>query len=179
MRKKIVALIPARSGSERLKNKNIKNLNNKPLLYYAINSAIKSKLFDEIIVSTDSNKYKLIAEKYGAAVPFLRPKKFAKSTSMDFEWINFTINKLKKKGLEFDFFFILRPTNPFRNHRTILRAWNQFKPHINNYECLRAIEKCKQHPYKMWIKKKNLITPLIKGLNSKKPYYNMQMKSLP
>ena len=99
MKKKIIALIPARSGSERLKNKNIKNLNNKPLLYYAINSAVKSKIFDKVVVSTDSIRYKLIAKKYGAEVPFLRPKKFAKSTSMDFDWVNFTLNELKKKGL--------------------------------------------------------------------------------
>ena len=61
MKRRIIALIPARSGSERLKDKNIEKLNKKPLLYYTINSAISAKIFDNIVVSTDSKKYKLIA----------------------------------------------------------------------------------------------------------------------
>ena len=90
---KLIALIPARKGSERIKNKNIYNLNNKPLIAYTIRSAIKSKIFDRIIVSTDSLKYAKISKKYGAEVPFLRPKKFSKSNSPDYEWLKFTINK--------------------------------------------------------------------------------------
>ena len=179
MKQKIIALIPARSGSERLKGKNIKIFQGRPLIYYTIKSAIKSKIFDKVLVSTNSKKYKSIAEKYGAVVPFLRPNKLAKSTSDDFEWVNFTINKLKKKGLKYDLFFILRPTNPFRTHKTILRAWREFKLLNNKIDCLRAIEKCRQHPHKMWIKKNNLIKPLINRQKFKQPHYNMQMKSLP
>jgi CMP-N,N'-diacetyllegionaminic acid synthase len=179
MKNKIIALIPARSGSERLKDKNIKDLNGKPLLYYSIKSALKSKIFDKIILSTDSTKYKSIAQKFGADVPFLRPKKFAKSNSPDFDWINFTLNKLKKNGTQFDLFFILRPTNPFRTHNTILRAWKKFKSNYKKFDCLRAVEPCKQHPYKMWIKKKDSIKPFFNKKKSKQPYYNMQMKSLP
>lgn len=179
MEKKIIALIPARSGSERLKDKNIKNINGKPLLYYSIKSALKSKIFDEIVVSTDSKKYKSIAEKYGAQVPFLRPKKFAKSNSPDFDWINFTINRLKKNGGIYDIFFILRPTNPFRTHHTIIRAWKKFEYSYRNFDCLRAVEPCKQHPYKMWVKNKDSIKPFINKKKIKQPYYNMQMKSLP
>jgi CMP-N-acetylneuraminic acid synthetase len=180
MKRRIIALIPARSGSERLKDKNSKKLNNKPLLYYAIKSAIRAKIFDNIVVSTDSKKYKTIAQRYGASVPFLRPKKISKSTSIDFEWINFTLDKLSKNQLEYDIFFILRPTNPFRTHNTILRAWKKFKLQINKSDCLRAVELCKQHPYKMWLKQKQNIKPFINKKNSKKkPYYNMQLKSLP
>ncbi len=69
---KNIAIIPARSGSKGLKDKNIKLLNEKPLLYYSINAAIKSKMFDEIMVSTDSQKYADIAISFGASVPFLR-----------------------------------------------------------------------------------------------------------
>jgi len=71
---KLIALIPARSGSQRIKNKNIYNLNKKPLIAYSIKSALKTKIFDRVIVSTDSVKYAKIAKKYGADVPFLRPK---------------------------------------------------------------------------------------------------------
>ena len=179
MKKKIIALIPARSGSERLKDKNIKNINGKPLLYYSIKSALKSKIFDEVVVSTDSKNYKSIAQKFGAYVPFLRPKKFAKSNSPDYDWVNFTVNRLKEHGKYYDIFFILRPTNPFRTHKTIIRAWKKFKYSYQRFDCLRAVEQCKQHPYKMWVLKKDLIKPFINKKKSKQPYYNMQMKSLP
>ena len=124
---KIIALIPSRSGSERIKNKNIIKLGNKHLIGYTIKEAIKSKLFNYILVSTDSKKYAKIAKSYGAKVPFLRPKKFARSISPDFEWVNHSINFLKKKKLNFDYFFILRPTNPFRTANTILKGWNFYK----------------------------------------------------
>lgn len=179
MKKKLIALIPARSGSERLKNKNILKLGNKPLIYYTIQSAKKSKIFDKIFVSTDSVKYKKISEKYGADVDFLRPSIYAKSTSPDYDWVNYTIQKLKKQDLQYDIFFILRPTNPFRTYRTILRAWKNFKKNINSCESLRAVELCKQHPCKMWVSKNNFIKPLLYKELRKQPSYNMQMKSLP
>ena len=69
---RFVAIIPARSGSKGLKDKNIKLLNGKPMIAYTIEGAIKSKIFDDIIVSTDSEIYAEIAERYGAEVPFLR-----------------------------------------------------------------------------------------------------------
>jgi CMP-N,N'-diacetyllegionaminic acid synthase len=75
MKYKLVALIPARSGSKRIKNKNISLLNKKPLLAYSIIEAQKTNLFEKIVVSTDSIKYKNIALKYGATVPYLRKKK--------------------------------------------------------------------------------------------------------
>ena len=76
---KLLALITARSGSEILKNKNIKKLKNKTLLQISIENAFKSKIFDKIFVSTDSKKYSLLARKYGAEAPFLRPGKLSTS----------------------------------------------------------------------------------------------------
>ena len=69
-------------------------------------SAIKTKIFNKIIVSTDSLKYAKIAKRYGADVPFLRPKKFSKSFSPDYEWLKFTIDKLDKEKYEFTHFHI-------------------------------------------------------------------------
>ncbi len=175
---KLIALIPARKGSERIKNKNIYNLNNKPLIAYTIRSAIKSKIFDRIIVSTDSLKYAKISKKYGAEVPFLRPKKFSKSNSPDYEWLKFTINKLDKENYQFTHFFILRPTSPFRNDKTILRAWREFKK-IKNAESLRAVRICKDHPGKMWKIKGKFIKPIMNLTILKQPSYNNQFKSLP
>ena len=71
---KSICIIPARGGSKRIKNKNIKNFFGKPLIYYSIKAAIKSNIFDKIIVSTDSKKIASIVKKYGAEVPFLRSK---------------------------------------------------------------------------------------------------------
>ena len=78
---KNLAIIPARSGSKGLKNKNIKLLNGKPLLAYSIEAALKSKCFDSIIVSTDSKKYADIAIKYGAQVPFFRSTETSTDTA--------------------------------------------------------------------------------------------------
>jgi N-acylneuraminate cytidylyltransferase len=175
----LIALIPARSGSERIKNKNILYLNNHPLLAYAIHSAKKSKIFDSVIVSTDSKHYAKIAKYYGADVPFLRPKKFSKSTSPDYEWVNYTIKRLQRMNRSFSHFFILRPTNPFRTDKNIKDAWNLFLKY-KNYDSLRAVDLCKQHPGKMWKKKKTKILPFLneQKINSQ-PSYNCQYKSLP
>ena len=172
--KKIIALIPARSGSKRFKNKNIFPYKGHPLIAYTITSAIKSKIFSKIIVSTDSNYYKKIAEYYGASVPFLRPKKISGSKSSDYDWVNFTLNKLEEK---FDIFTILRPTNPFRNHLSIKRSFKKFFFHNMRYS-LRGVSVTKNHPGKMWKKKGIYIYPIFKGYYKKQPYYNSQFAAL-
>ena len=78
---KSIAIIPARSGSKGLKDKNIKLLSGKPLIAYSIESALESGLFDEVMVSTDSEQYAQIAREYGAKVPFLRSEKTASDTA--------------------------------------------------------------------------------------------------
>ena len=176
-KKKIIALIPARSGSERLKNKNILNFFGHPLLAYTIYSAKKSNLFDKILVSTDSKKYAEIAKSYGAEVPFLRSKRISKSFSNDYQWINETLNKLKKKNEKFTHFFILRPTSPLRTSLTIKKAWKIFNK--KKAESLRAVEIVKQHPGKMWIDKNGYIKPLLNYKVKKQPSFNNQIKVLP
>ena len=76
-----IALIPARSGSQRIKNKNLYKIKSKPLIYYTIKAAKKSKFINKIYVLTDSQKIKKVAESYGAEVPFLRPKKISLASS--------------------------------------------------------------------------------------------------
>ena len=175
---KILALIPARQGSERIKDKNIIKINNHPLIAYTINVAKESGLFDKIVVSTDSLKYSKISKKYGAEVPFLRPAKISSSISPDYQWVNYTIKKLEKMGFFFTHFFILRPTSPFRKVSTILNAWKKFKKD-KSAESLRAVEICKQHPGKMWLKSKGFIKPFFPGKKNNQPYHNLQFKSLP
>ena len=175
MNKKIVALIPARSGSRRIKNKNIKNLKSHPLIAYTIRAAIKSKVFDEVLCITDSLKYKKIAQKYGAKVPFLRSKKISKEKSPDIEWVMWAINKINKKN-EFKIFSILRPTNPLRDETTIKRAFKKF--FNNKCDSLRAVDLCNQHPYKMWKIKGNYMKPIF-NVRSKVPYHSRQYGDLP
>src|SRR5210317_1800117 len=110
----IVALIPARSGSKRVPDKNIRLLAGHPLMAYSIAAALQSKIFKKVIVSTDSQRYADIAGHYGAEVPFLRPAKIAGDTSPDIEWVVHTLSQLRENGQDYECFSILRPTSPFR-----------------------------------------------------------------
>jgi|TARA_B100001105_G_scaffold159481_1_gene128231 N-acylneuraminate cytidylyltransferase len=177
---KIIALIPARSGSKRVKNKNIKVLGKHPLIAYTIQSAIESNVFDEIIVSTDSAEIKEISEYYGARVPFLRPAEFSQDTSPDIQWVKHALDYMIQQNLEYDFFSILRPTSPFRKPSTIKRALNLFM--TNDCDSLRAIEKCLQHPCKMWTKDGKFIKPFIELSDLgplSQPLHSSQYPSLP
>lgn len=179
----IIALIPARSGSKRIKDKNIKKLSGHPLIAYTISAAQESGIFARIIVSTDSPQYAKIAKYYGAEVPFLRPAEFAKSTSPDIEWLNFTLEKLQNKqnGKIEDCFSLLRPTSPGRLPETIKRAWKLFLDD-GKADSLRAIELCREHPAKMWIvdEEKNRIHPVMVNPDKKDtPWHSQQYPSLP
>ena len=171
----IVALIPARSGSKRVKNKNINVIGGHPLIAYTISSAIKANIFDDIIVSTDSEKYSSIAEYYGAKAPFLRPEKIADDNSPDIDWVSFTLDNLEKS---YDCFSILRPTSPFRTANTIKRAWQEFKSK-KDIDSLRAVEKCSQHPAKMWKVENGLLNNILLGNNNGVPWHSCQYSSLP
>lgn len=122
--KTFVAIIPARSGSKGIKDKNIKLLNGKPLMQYAIDEAFKSNIFDEIFVSTDSEEYAEIARKCGANVPFLRPNEISQDKSNANEYIIHTINEYRRLGKKFDYFVLLQPTSPLRRKDDIINAVN-------------------------------------------------------
>lgn len=114
MRKKCVAIIPARGGSKRIPHKNVKLFNGKPIISYAINTALSSKLFDKVCVSTDDETIATIAKDFGADVPFTRPA----SLSDDFcpladvveHALKFLKNNLK---LNYSYCCMIYPTNPF------------------------------------------------------------------
>lgn len=121
-KQKFLAIIPARSGSKGIKNKNIKLLNNKPLMSYTIEAAKESEVFDDIIVSTDSEEYKIIAQQYGAKVPFLRDISLSGDFSKTEDVIVDTIINLEKIGKKYDYFVLLQPTSPLRNFKHIKEA---------------------------------------------------------
>ena len=116
---KILAIIPARAGSKRIKNKNIKTFNGKPLVYWSIKVAKQSKYIDDVIVSTDSKKISNISKKFGARVPFLRSKKNSKDKSLSSSLV---IEVLKKIDGEFDIIILLQPTSPLRNVNDVDRS---------------------------------------------------------
>ena len=145
-----IALIPARQGSERIPLKNIKPLNGIPLVAYTIQSALKSNVFSEVIVSTDSAEIAKVARDWGARVPELRPTQFAGGLSPDFEWVMHAIEHLvEAKKDDINCIAILRPTSPLRSPSTIRRAMQLFKE--NDWaDSLRAMEITHIHPGKMW-----------------------------
>jgi len=155
-----VALIPARSGSKRVPNKNVRLLAGYPLLVYAIAGARQSGVFKSVVVSPDSKAYASVARQYGAEVPFLRPTRMSGDLSPDIEWVEHALRSLKRLGREFDAFSILRPTSPFRLPETIRRAWAAFldEPGIDS---LRAVQRCREHPGKMWVIRGRRIIPLL------------------
>jgi CMP-N,N'-diacetyllegionaminic acid synthase len=174
----IVALIPARSGSKRVPDKNIRRLAGHPLMAYSISAALQSRIFSAVIVSTDSQKYTDLAKYYGAEVPFMRPAEFAGDMSPDIEWVAYTLNQLYKDGRQYDCFSILRPTSPFRLPETIQRAWQTFIAQAG-VDSLRAVEKCHQHPGKMWVVRGNRMMPLLPFGPAGQPWHSSQYPSLP
>ena len=174
----VVALIPARAGSKRVPDKNIRPLAGHPLIAYSITAAIKSGIFKDVIVSTDSEHYVQIVKHYGAQVPFLRPAELAGDQSPDIEWLQYTLDRLQEAGRCYDCFSILRPTSPFRMPATIQRAWQEFSAQTG-VASLRAVEKCTQHPGKMWVVRGHRMMPLLPLGPAEQPWHSSQYPSLP
>ena len=134
---KKIAIIPARSGSKGLPNKNILMLGNKPLIAYTIEAALKSKEFERVIVSTDSLEYKYIAEKFGAEV-FMRSEELSNDKASSFVVIE---DVLKKIETTIDYFVLLQVTSPFRNENHIKESIKVFENGIDTYDFLVSMQK--------------------------------------
>jgi len=153
---KILGLIPARSGSKGLKFKNIKKMNNKNLLEYSIKAAQESKKIDKIIVTTDSNKFRKIAEKAGAEVPFLRPKKISLSESNAIEYIKHTLNFLEEKQQYVpDIIIILQPTSPVRSKYMINKSISLLQK--SKGTSVVTVSKIKTHHYGAFVLKNKFL----------------------
>lgn len=120
---KHIAIIPARSGSKGLKDKNIKLLQGKPLIAYTIEAALQSEVFDEVFVSTDSKEYAEIAKQFGAHVPFLREEYLATDGASTLDVIKDALEKYKDMGQSFDTVCILQPTSPLRRSSDIIAGY--------------------------------------------------------
>jgi N-acylneuraminate cytidylyltransferase len=171
----VVALIPARSGSERVRDKNTRPLAGHPLLAYAITSARQAGIFDRIVCSTDSSKIAAVAQRYGADTPFLRPAKFATSTSPDIEWITHALAALEE---HYDLFAIVRATNPFRGPDVLIRGLEQLLA-TPEADSIRAVELVKQHPGKMWVLEGKTMRPLLDQSHLDSAWHAGQYQALP
>lgn len=119
---KHIAIVPARSGSKGLKDKNIKELKGKPLMAYTIEAALSSGVFDCVHVSTDSEEYAAIARECGADVPFLRTRELAGDTTSSWDALRYVINRYEELGKVFDYVTLLQPTSPLRDAEDIKNA---------------------------------------------------------
>lgn len=149
--KTIIALIPARSGSSRIPNKNIKELAGNPLISYTINQAKASGIFTDIWLSSDSMNY---LHKFENEVMTIHRRFPVDNLSPDIEWIEQALKHIAKHYGKYDYYAILRPTNPFRLPETIQRAWGYL---INNsdFDSLKAVTPCLTNPYKIFEIKKH------------------------
>ncbi len=157
---KALCVIPARGGSKRIPLKNIKKFLGKPLIYYTIKSAKKSNIFDKIIVSTDSKNIKKVSEKYGAEVPFIRPKRISGDVPTEDVTVH-AVNFFKKKKIEFDVVFTLEPTYVARSAKHIRKAYNILLKR-KTYDSLLTVTEIHERPEWMWRVERDKMRPFLK-----------------
>jgi len=143
---KNIAIIPARSGSKGLKDKNIKELSGIPMLAYSIKVAQESGLFDEIMVSTDSIQYAEIAKQYGAQVPFLRSEKQSSDTAGSWDVVSEVLEQYLDVGKQFETVCLLQPTSPLRIAEDIKNGY--FLLEQKNAEAITAV--CEMDHSPLW-----------------------------
>ena len=151
-----IAIIPARSKSKRIKNKNIKLFHGKPIIYWAIKSAIKSKIFDKVIVSTDSKTIKKISLKFGAEVPFLRPKKYSGDFSTTRDVIKHAL-KMQNTNININCIACIYPTAAIINYKDLIYAYKQFNLKKKKSYIFSAIKYSYPVQRSFYFKKKKII----------------------
>lgn len=155
MKDKILAVIPARAGSKRIPDKNIRNFLGKPLIAYTIKQALKVPFVDRVIVDTDSSKYAAIAKKYGAEVPFLRPVELATDTATANDALLHLLDRLKREeGYAPDYVVYLQTTSPLRELSDIKECWELMR----SSGATTVLTACSAPPWIYYIdEKKNII----------------------
>ena len=155
----VIAIIPARSGSKGVKNKNIIELHGHSLLEWSIKAAKKTKLIDRVFVSTDSEKYANIGTKFGAEVPFLRPTEISDDNSSDFSFISHSIEEFKKMNIHAEYLVHLRPTTPIRDPNILDEAISTFQAN-KTFSSLRSVHLMSESSYKTLEINNGILTPL-------------------
>jgi CMP-N-acetylneuraminic acid synthetase len=170
----MVALIPARAGSKRIKGKNTRLLAGQPLLVWTIRAALESGVFAGVACSTDDPHTGQLASEHGARY-LARPSSYATDYCPDISWVRLALSSFPAM----DAFAILRPTAPFRTAHTIQRAFKRFSH--SEVHSLRAVEPAKQHPGKMWFVDNGCLQPVMphRALEGGTPWHSSPTQSLP
>jgi len=173
----VLAIIPARSRSKTVKDKNIRMINGKPMLAYSIQHAKESELINRVIVSTDSEEYASIARAYEAETPFIRPAEYATDEALDIEVFQHALCYLREKeGYVPDIVVHLRPTYPIRNVADI-DAMIRMLIENEEADAVRCIAPAKEIAYKMWrLCEGGKISPILSDIPEA---YNMPRQALP
>lgn len=130
--KKNICIIPARGGSKRIPKKNIKSFLGKPIIAYSIEAALKSNLFDEVMVSTDDNNIANIALEYGAKVPFNRSQQNANDHAVLADVISEVLNEYANRKITFEYVCCILPTAPFITNDKLQEAFSLLKSNNHN-----------------------------------------------
>ena len=145
--KRVVALIPARSGSKGLPGKNIEPLCGKPLIVWTIEKALKSACIDELIVSTDSETIADIARNAGASVPFLRPPALATDTAPTIDVVEHALDYLRvQTDKTFDYVVLLEPTSPLREDDDIDNMLGKLDAAADRFDAIVSVGEVREHP---------------------------------
>ena len=173
---KVIVIIPARSGSKSLPNKNILPLKGKPLLCYSISYGLESDIVDKVIVSTDSEEFAEIAKSYGADIPFIRPAELAMDNTRDYPFMRHALDYFESIGEIYDVYILLRPTSPLRPEGLIEKSISILKENPTATS-VRAVAQTKEHPYRvLGLNKDGSINTFISNIEEP---YNHPRQELP
>ena len=171
-----ICLIPARAGSKRIKNKNIKKFHGKPIIAWSILEALKAKVFDKVIVSTDSEKIATIARNYGAVTPYLRSKKLSNDKTNLPVVVEDCIQYFLNKNIKINYACLIYATSPLIDKKDIIKGSNLIKK--NKYDFVISVSKFESSVQRAVFLKNNIIYPqnkkyiLTKSQKLKEMYYD-------
>jgi len=145
--KSVIAIIPARAGSKGLPGKNVRPLCGKPLVAWSIESALKSRYVDEVLVSTDGDEIAQIAAQFGAKVPFRRPTGLATDTSTTLSAVEHALDYYSRHlGRQFDLLVLLEPTSPLREDTDIDNMLEHLVASWDRFDAIVSIGEVREHP---------------------------------
>tara|TARA_Y100000389_G_C17328080_1_gene446593 strand:+ start:87 stop:779 length:693 start_codon:yes stop_codon:yes gene_type:complete len=171
-----VSVIPARSGSKGIINKNIKELNGKPLIVWSIEQSIQCEGINETYVSTDSEEYSRIAKHYGAKIPFLRPIEISQDLSTDYEMMYHFVENVTLPPCNI---VHLRPTYPYRSNVLITDCIKTFNDHYEDIDSLRTVIKNDKCPFKTYTIENKKLIPIFRTIYDIEEPYNKCRQMFP
>ena len=161
----LLVVIPARSGSKAVADKNIRMFRDKPLIAHTIDYALLSVPPDQVFVSTDSESYATIAKKFGATVPELRPAELSRDNSRDFEFMFHAMELFDRIcSNHYNYFCLLRPTSPNRPSELIEQAY-RLLTQVPDASSVRSVMRVGEHPYRCWTLDGETIQPFVRTID--------------